>query len=172
MPWRRIGVVEVYLHSFLTSALDGDERSASRPGRFTPQGKAPGTHWIGGWVGPRAVLDTVVKKNPSPRRESNPRTPIVQLVSQRYTDWAVTALMLLIIAFWKADRRIILKVACSEIIVNAIELSLSWEANSHSVKNFPPFMEPKDSLPCSQEPTTGPYPEPDKSNLQPPNLFP
>jgi hypothetical protein len=29
-------------------------------------------------VGPRAVLDTVVKRQiPSPRRESNPRTPIV-----------------------------------------------------------------------------------------------
>jgi hypothetical protein len=48
----------------------------------------PGTHWIGGWVGPRAVLDAVVvkRKIPSPRRESNPRTPIVQPVAQRYTD--------------------------------------------------------------------------------------
>jgi hypothetical protein len=38
-------------------------------------------------VGSRAVLDTVVKgKIPSPRRESNPRTPINQPVAQRYTD--------------------------------------------------------------------------------------
>jgi hypothetical protein len=29
---------------------------------------------------------------PSPRRESNPGTPIVQPVAQRYTDWAITAL--------------------------------------------------------------------------------
>jgi hypothetical protein len=44
----------------LTSALDG----------------APGTHWIGGWVGPRAVLDAVVKRKiPSTRRESNPDRP-------------------------------------------------------------------------------------------------
>jgi hypothetical protein len=43
-------------------------------------------------VGPRAVLDTVVKRKiPSPRRESNPRTPIVQSVAQRYTDRAITA---------------------------------------------------------------------------------
>jgi hypothetical protein len=33
------------------------EWSASRPCRFTPKERAPGTHWIGGWVGPRAVLD-------------------------------------------------------------------------------------------------------------------
>jgi hypothetical protein len=31
-----------------------------------------------GWVGPRAVLDAVVKKKiPSPRQESNPRTQII-----------------------------------------------------------------------------------------------
>jgi hypothetical protein len=34
-------------------------------------------------MGPRAVLDAVVKRKvSSPRRESNPRTPIVQLVAQ------------------------------------------------------------------------------------------
>jgi hypothetical protein len=49
-----------YTHS-LTSALDGGEWSASRPGRFTPRERSPGTDWIGSWVGPRAVLDAVVK---------------------------------------------------------------------------------------------------------------
>jgi hypothetical protein len=45
-------------------------------------------------VGPRAVLDAVVKRKiPSPRWESNPRTPIVQPIAQRYTDWAITALI-------------------------------------------------------------------------------
>jgi hypothetical protein len=32
------------------------------------------------------------EKNSQPRRESNPRTPIVQPIAQRYTDWAITAL--------------------------------------------------------------------------------
>jgi hypothetical protein len=76
----------------LTSALHGGEWSASRPGRFTPTEIAPGTHWIGGWVGPRAVLDAVVKRNiPSPRRESKPRTPIVKPVAQCYTDRTIMA---------------------------------------------------------------------------------
>jgi hypothetical protein len=35
-------------------------------------------------VGPRAVLDAVVRKIPSRRREENPRTPIVQPVAQCY----------------------------------------------------------------------------------------
>jgi hypothetical protein len=93
-PWRRIvsGGRAPLIHS-LTSALDGGEWSASRPSRFTSRERAPGTHWIGGWVGTRAVLDPVMKRKiPSPRRESNPRTPIVQPVAQRYTDWAITAL--------------------------------------------------------------------------------
>jgi hypothetical protein len=44
---------------FLTSALDGGEWLASRPGRFTAAERAPVTHWIGGRVGPRAGLDAV-----------------------------------------------------------------------------------------------------------------
>jgi hypothetical protein len=33
-------------------------------------------------------------------------------------------------------------------------------------------MEPENSLPCSQDPTTGPNPKPDESSPHPPNLFP
>jgi hypothetical protein len=29
---------------------------------FTPSERTPGTHWIGGWVGPRAGLDAVAKR--------------------------------------------------------------------------------------------------------------
>jgi hypothetical protein len=49
--------VDVQTHVFVTSALVGDGWSASRPGRFIPGEGAPGTHCIGGWVGPRAGLD-------------------------------------------------------------------------------------------------------------------
>jgi hypothetical protein len=77
----------------LTSALDGGECLASRPGCFTPRERAPGTHWIGGWVSPRAVLDAVVRRKiPNPRRESNPITPVVQPVAQRYAEWATVHL--------------------------------------------------------------------------------
>jgi hypothetical protein len=47
---------------FLTSALVGGEWSASRPGRFTPGERAPGTHWIRGWVDPKAGLDNLEKR--------------------------------------------------------------------------------------------------------------
>jgi hypothetical protein len=33
------------------------------------------------------------EKNSQPPPESNPRTPIVQLVAQRYTDWATVSLV-------------------------------------------------------------------------------
>jgi len=39
------------------------------------------------------------------------------------------------------------------------------------VKKFPAFMKPEGSLPCSQHPATGPYPEADKSSPQPLILF-
>jgi len=36
--------MEVWLRAFLTSAGDGGEWSASRPGRFIPRERDPGTH--------------------------------------------------------------------------------------------------------------------------------
>jgi hypothetical protein len=40
-PWRRLGGEEYSPYSFTTSALDGGEWSASRPGRALPKGKGP-----------------------------------------------------------------------------------------------------------------------------------
>jgi hypothetical protein len=63
--------VAVYIHPFLTSALYEGEWSASRPDRFTSREVVPGTHWIGGWAGPRAGLDAVEKRKiPSPYQVS------------------------------------------------------------------------------------------------------
>jgi hypothetical protein len=56
------GGVDVQIHIFLTPALVGVERSASRTGSFTPGEIAPGTHWIRDWVDHRAGLDDVEKK--------------------------------------------------------------------------------------------------------------
>jgi hypothetical protein len=41
------------------SALHGGEWSASCPNHL-PLATAPGTHWRGGWLGPRAGLHAVV----------------------------------------------------------------------------------------------------------------
>jgi hypothetical protein len=41
-----------------------------------PGEKAPGTHWTGGWVGPRGGMDNVDKRKISwPCRKSNPGRP-------------------------------------------------------------------------------------------------
>jgi hypothetical protein len=48
MTWGSGGVAP----PFLTSALDGGEWSASRLSDFTRH-----THWVRGWVGPRASLE-------------------------------------------------------------------------------------------------------------------
>jgi hypothetical protein len=71
-PRRRMGKWMSRATFFSISALVGGEWSASGPGRFTH-----GTHRIGGWVDPRAVLDDVEKilepngtRTPTPRSSS------------------------------------------------------------------------------------------------------
>jgi len=57
----------------MTSALDGGECSVSRPNCFTSMEGALRTHCLGGWVGPRAGLDAVVRREiSSPYRDSKP----------------------------------------------------------------------------------------------------
>jgi hypothetical protein len=53
-----------------------------------PPGKdPPGTHWVGGWVGPTASLNAVERRKIScPCREWDPGLP-----ARRYTDRAIMA---------------------------------------------------------------------------------
>jgi hypothetical protein len=53
-----------------------------------PPRKRPGTHCIGGWVGPRAGLDVCGKSLPPPGFD----LLTVQPVASRYTDCAIPAL--------------------------------------------------------------------------------
>jgi hypothetical protein len=40
------------------------------PAALPPRERAPGTHWIGGWVGPRVGLDAVSGIEPGPSFET------------------------------------------------------------------------------------------------------
>jgi hypothetical protein len=52
---------DVVIHVFLTSELVGGEWSASHTCHFTPGRRAPGIHWIGGWLDPRDGLEDTEK---------------------------------------------------------------------------------------------------------------
>jgi hypothetical protein len=72
---------------FLTSAQDIGHRQVSRTGWVTPGGRAPGTHPIGGLVGPRSGQDTVGReKSLGP---AGNRTHADQVAAFRYTDSAI-----------------------------------------------------------------------------------
>jgi hypothetical protein len=58
---------------FLTSALDGGERSSSRSSRLIPGERVPDTHLIGVLVGPRSGVDTVEYRKILPLPEMEPR---------------------------------------------------------------------------------------------------
>jgi hypothetical protein len=110
-PWRRLGERRYRSYSYSTSALDGGEWSASRPGRaLAPGERTHGTHCTGGWVGPRAGLDTENwGKILCPCRGSNPDRPVVQPVVRHYTAWANPAPVtneykgLTLLPLWRAE---------------------------------------------------------------------
>jgi hypothetical protein len=61
---------------------------ASRPGRTLPPGKGPLVHCTGGWVGPRAGLDT--KASRKSFASAGDRTPVAWSYSlvRHYTELA------------------------------------------------------------------------------------
>jgi hypothetical protein len=59
---KTFGGVHVEIHVLLTSALVGGKWTVSRLSCFTPGERAPGNHWIGGWLGPRTGMDDVEKR--------------------------------------------------------------------------------------------------------------
>lgn len=67
--------------SSFISSLDEGEWPTSRPDRFTPGERAPGTHWNGGWLGHTFCLDGVVKRKTYHCWESKPGLP-----GRRYAD--------------------------------------------------------------------------------------
>jgi hypothetical protein len=77
-------------YSFLTSALDGGEWSASHPSCTLPPGKGPPVP-IGqeaGWVPEPVWMQGLEEKSCAPVRD---QTPIVQPVVRHYTAWATAA---------------------------------------------------------------------------------
>jgi hypothetical protein len=61
MPRRHVGNGGI-APLLMSPALDGGECSASCLSRSTPEETAPVTHWIDGWLAPRAGLNTVLKR--------------------------------------------------------------------------------------------------------------
>jgi hypothetical protein len=78
--------VDVWIHIFLTSALVGGERSASGPGRFTPE-EEPQVPIVqeAGWA-PEQVWTIWRSQNSCPYRESNSDPSVFQHSGSRYTD--------------------------------------------------------------------------------------
>jgi hypothetical protein len=55
-----------------------------------PLGKDPGTHWIGGWLGPGAGMDFMKKRKSYPCRESNTGHPAHNLSLHRLSYTIIT----------------------------------------------------------------------------------
>jgi hypothetical protein len=77
-------------YSYLTSALDGGEWSASRPGRTLPPVKEPlvPTGQEAPWVPEPVWTQRLEEKSSTSVRD---RTPVAQSTVSHYTDWATPA---------------------------------------------------------------------------------
>jgi hypothetical protein len=54
------------------------------PWLLYPRERAPGIHWIRGWVGHRAILDTVVKREKFPGPDHPAHSSVLYHTSEKY----------------------------------------------------------------------------------------
>jgi hypothetical protein len=74
-------------YSFKTSKLDGVSGQRHALAALYPRGKDSQYHRAGSWVGPRAGMDTEVRRKISFLcRGSNLDRPVIQSVARHYTD--------------------------------------------------------------------------------------
>jgi hypothetical protein len=78
-------------HIFFTSALAGGEWSTSRPGRFTPGEKAPGTHSLDRKLGgSQSRLGRCGdEKTPDPTGTRTLALSVIHPVASRYMEHAI-----------------------------------------------------------------------------------
>jgi hypothetical protein len=77
--------VDVETHFFLPQHYLEVSGQLHAPAALLP-GTAPGTHWIGGWMGPRTGQDDVEKTKFMTLPGLELRPSFVQPVASRYTD--------------------------------------------------------------------------------------
>jgi hypothetical protein len=87
MPDRSRGRSQTKRDTLVLQVGGGGEWSTSHPGRFTPGERTPGTHCIGGWVGPRTGFD-IMEETKCLAPTTN-QTHAAQFMARHYTDWAI-----------------------------------------------------------------------------------
>jgi hypothetical protein len=94
-------------YSFLNSALEGGEWSASRPGHALPPGKEPPVPTVqeAGWAPDPVWTQRLEEKSSA---SVGDRNPAVQSVVKHYTDWATPAHLSLRMIFRFAGWQILL----------------------------------------------------------------
>jgi len=94
--WILIKLV-IPLHTMMANGwviLSADQWSGSHPGPFICRDRAPGTHWIRGWVGPSTIVDIWETRKTSLLLTARYQTSIPwssSLYPSHYTNYSILA---------------------------------------------------------------------------------